>query len=99
MNTPENIKNSTEINNGEKGTSVENFIIKQFLTTNNIKDRLHTQTICEILNENGYKISVVETGKLFNRIGIGKYNNKCNIDSCRKGGYEYIKYTGVNDEV
>ena len=34
-----------------------------------------------------------------NRIGIGKYNDKCNVDKCRKGGYDYIKYIGGSDEV
>ena len=34
-----------------------------------------------------------------NRVGIGKYNKNCNIDKCRKAGYDYIKYTGLNDGV
>jgi len=32
-----------------------------------------------------------------NRIGIGKYNSKCNIDKCKKGGFEFIQYTGNNE--
>jgi len=96
MKTPENIKNSTEINNGEKKMSIETFIIKNFITTNDSKDRLHTDTINSILNENGYK---VEAGKLINRIGIGKYNRMCSINKIRKVGYEYIKYLGIKNEV
>jgi hypothetical protein len=91
MKTPDNIKNSTEINNGEKEISVETFIIKNFINTNDKKDRLHTDDINSILNENGYK---VEAGKLMNRISIGKYNKNCNIDKLRNRGYEYIKYLG-----
>lgn len=96
MRTPDNIKNSTEINNGEKEMSVETFIINNFINTNDKKDRLHTDDINNILNENGYK---VEAGKLMNRIGIGKYNKMCSINKIRKVGYEYIKYLGVKDEV
>jgi hypothetical protein len=92
MNAPESIKNSTEINNGEVQITVEQFIINNFINSNDGKDRLHTDRICEILNENGYKTSIVETGRLVNRIGIGKYNNKCNIDKCKKGGFDFIKY-------
>lgn len=99
MNTPENVKISTEINNGEKELSVEQFIIANFQKTNNDKDRLHTETIADILRLNGYSINTIETGKLVNRIGIGKYNSQCNINKCRKGGYDYIKYIGENYEV
>ena len=91
MNTPKNVKISTEINNGEKELTVEQFIIKNFKNSNNDKDRLHTETITGILYSNGYKINTIETGKLMNRIGIGKYNKNCNIDKMRKAGYDYIK--------
>ena len=96
MNTPENVKISTEINNGEKEFSVEQFIIANFQKTNNDKDRLHTETITDILKLNGYMIKTIETGKLMNRIGIGKYNSKCNVDKIRKGGYDYIKCIAEN---
>jgi hypothetical protein len=95
MKTPQLIKNSTEIGNGDNGTiSVETFIIKNFKNTNDSKDRIHTETICDILNGNGYKINTIETGKLMNRISIGKYNKNCNIDKLRNRGYDYIKYLG-----
>jgi hypothetical protein len=92
MNVPESIKNSTEINNGEVQITVEQFIVNHFINSNDGKDRLHTDIICGILNENGYKCSVVEAGRLINRTGIGKYNSKCNIDKCKKGGFDFIKY-------
>jgi hypothetical protein len=95
MKTPQLIKNSTEIGNGDIGSiPVETFIIKNFKNTNDNKDRIHTETICDFLNGNGYKINIVETGKLMNRISIGKYNKNCNIDKVRNRGYEYIKYLG-----
>lgn len=95
MKTPEIIKHSSEIGNGDIGSiPVETFLIKNFKNTNDSKDRIHTETICDILNGNGYKINVVETGKLMTRVGIGKYNEKCNIDKLRKRGYDYVKYLG-----
>jgi hypothetical protein len=96
MNVPESIKNSTEINNGEVQITVEQFIVNNFINSNDGKDRLHTDRICGILNENGYKCSVVEAGRLINRIGIGKYNSKCNVDKCKKGGFDFIKYVNEN---
>jgi len=94
MNTPQIIKNSTEINNGEKELSAEQFIIQKFKNSNDNNDKLHTETICNILNSNGYKITPIDTGKLLNRVGIGKYNSKCNINKSRKVGFDFIKYIG-----
>ena len=96
MKTPENVKISTEINNGEKALSIEDFIIANFKNTDDDKDRLHTETIMNIIVFNEYKINLIETGKLMNRIGIGIYNEKCNIDRCRKKGFTNIAYIGEN---
>ncbi len=96
MKTPDCIKNSTELNNEEKQMTEEQFIMHNFITTTDNKDRLHTEAIKDILNENGYKIDVREVGRLVHRIGIGKYNDKCNIDKVRKGGFEFIKYINTN---
>ncbi len=60
MIVPPSIKNSTEINNGEVQITVEQFIVNNFINSNDGKDRLHSDRICGILNENGYKCSVVE---------------------------------------
>ena len=78
---------------------MEQFIIKNFINSNNSNDRIQTENIADILNNNGYKIICIETGKLMNRIGIGTYNKMCNIEKCRNRGYDYIKYIGLNDEV
>jgi hypothetical protein len=99
MITPQVIKNSTEINNGEIEMTVEQFIITNFKNSNDGKDRLHTEDIANILIDKGYKVDKIEAGRLMNRVGIGKYNDKCNINKCRKGGYDYIIYIGENDEV
>jgi hypothetical protein len=99
MKTPQVIKDSTEINKGDVEMSVETFIITNFVNSNDSKDRLHTCQIANILTNNGYKIDEIDAGRLINRIGIGKYNKNCNIDKCRKRGYDYIKFLGTCDEV
>ena len=96
MNAPEVIKNSTEINNGEVKITAEQFILTNFKNSNN-KDRLHIDTINDILSNQGYKISNTEINKLLNRINIGKYNKMCNIDKVRKTGFENIKYIGKTE--
>lgn len=97
MNTPESIKNSTEINNGEIEITTEQFITHNFINSENHKDRLHTEDICNILLDKGYKVDKIEVGRLMNRVGIGKYNKMCNIEKCRKAGFDYIKYIGGKD--
>ena len=94
MNTPQTIKDSTEINNGESKVTVEQFIINNFKNSDDNKDRLHLDSINEILSENGYKNTNTEINKLFNRVSIGKYNKMCNIDKVRKTGFDNIKFIG-----
>jgi len=91
---PEIIKNSTIIGKISEKLTIEEFIIRNFKNTNDDKDRIHTEEINEILKRNNYKISLIESGRLFNSIGIGKYNDKCNINKIRKGGFQYVKYIG-----
>ena len=59
MNTPLNIKNSTEINYGEIIITVEQFILNNFKNSNDGKDRLHIETINNIINNNGYKLLIL----------------------------------------
>jgi len=94
MNTPEVIKNSTQINNGETKMTPEQFILANFKNSADSKDRLHIEDITDILIDNEYKINLIEAGRLMNRVGIGKFNKKCNIDKARKSGYDNIKYIG-----
>ena len=70
----------------------DDFIKTSFITTDDKNDKLHTEEISKILVQNGYLINPIHTGKIFNQLGIGKYNTKCNIDKSRKSGFEYIKY-------
>ena len=72
----------------------QQFIKDNFITTDEKKDRLHTETICDILNKKGFKLNIIHMGRIFNEMQIGKYTNKCYIDKVKKGGFEYIKYIG-----
>lgn len=92
MNIPESIKNSTELNNKEKQMTDEQFVMKFFVTTNDENDKIHLDDIKDILNEKGYKLNKHEVGRIINRIGIGKYDDRCNIDKVRKAGFKFIKY-------
>ena len=48
--------------------SVETFIITNFINSKDSNDRLHTEKIASILNDNGYKINKIEAGRLMNRV-------------------------------
>ena len=56
-----------------------NLLLLILKTSENDKDRLHTEDIADILKHKGYKVDKIEVGRLLNRIGIGKYNKMCNI--------------------
>lgn len=73
----------------------DDFIRDNFILTNDKNDRLHTETIYNILLNNGFKLNAIHVGKIFNQMSMGKYNKNCYIDKCIKGGFEYIKYIGV----
>ena len=96
--TPEVVKNSTLIGETDDKLKVEDFIIKNFKNTDDDKDKLHTEDIHEILKDNGYKLSLVETGRMFNSIGIGKFNKNTKIDGNIKRGYVYVKYVGDEEK-
>ena len=73
----------------------DDFITSNFVTTNDKNDKLHTETISNILLNNCFKLNTIHTGRIFNEMNIGKYNKHCNIGKIRKCGFEYIKYIGV----
>ena len=87
----ERIHNDYAVINGIK-IMRNDFIKSSFITTENGNDKLHTETISKILFENGFLINPIHTGRIFNQMNIGKYNNKCNINKTVKSGFENIKY-------
>ena len=98
MKMPESIRQSTNIGKGEIKLTIEQFISKNFKNTNDDKDRFHTLELYTILLENDYKLSLIETGRLFNRLGRGKYYDKVIIDKITKGGFKYIQYIKPEEE-
>jgi hypothetical protein len=94
MNKKERIYNDyIFIDDNKTKLTKEKFIRDNFITTDDKNDRLHTETICDILNKKGFKFNTIYVGRLLNQMEVGKYTNKCSIDKVRKGGFEYIKYT------
>lgn len=92
MKMPESIRKSTDIGKGETKLTIEQFISKHFKNTNDDSKRFHTLELYNILLENDYKISLVDTGRLFNRLGRGKYYDKVIIDKITKRGFKYLEY-------
>jgi len=95
MELPESIKESSRYDDDDADVPIETFIVKNFVQTRSLNDKIHTANITTILNNNNYNIPIIEVGRLMKRICIGKYNKNCSIDGIRKNGYDYIKYVGV----
>ena len=74
--------------------SRDDFIRNNFITTNDKNDRLFSDDISQILIANKFLIGTVSTSRIMNKLEIGKYNKNCIINKCRKGGFDFIKYTG-----
>ena len=96
--TPENVKITTEINIDNDKLSIDKFISKNFVVTDDKKDRLFTEEICDILNDNGYEVSIIETGKYMIRLNIGIHNKKTNKNGERKNGFECVRYRPTKNE-
>ena len=97
--TPECVKLLTDLSKGDLVITVDRFIVENFKPSKDKDDRLHTEEITRILNNNDYKINNIECGRLMSRMKIGTFNEKCTVKGIRKSGYEGIKYLGANDEV
>lgn len=97
--TPYEISISSEIAKGNIVITKEKFCLTNFKTTNNKEDKLHTEDIQRILNQNNYNLNVVEVGRLITSLSIGVYNKHTSIRienaNVRKAGFEYLKYTGT----
>jgi len=79
---------------GEQYLKIRNFILENFETTNNIKDRLHTEDIINILSKKDFSYSIHNMRCIFKDLNIGKHRRDCLINSKNKAGYYYIRYKG-----
>jgi hypothetical protein len=93
---PEEIKISTEINNKPTDISVEQYVFKNFKTTNEKNDKLHIDNIREILNDNGFDVGNKIT-TLFTKLQIGIYDKNITIEKIKKAGFKNIIYTPITE--
>ncbi len=78
----------------DKYKAMREFIKENFITTDKDKDRLHTETIINILSNNKHLFSTCKMAQVFKSMNIGKYRECCVINHKRKAGYYNIIYKG-----
>jgi len=78
----------------DKYKAMKEFIKKNFITTDNDKDRLHSETITNILRNNNFIYDPCVMAKIFKSMNIGTFRGSCLINSERKRGYYNIIYKG-----
>lgn len=89
---PECIKNiSDAINKSDIKISVDKFILTNFKGGSN-KDRLFTKDIQEILENNGFTLSIKDIHRTFAMCQIGVYKEDFRIDDRKGNGYINIVY-------
>jgi hypothetical protein len=76
----------------DKYEAMRGFIKENFITTDNDKDRLHTETIINILRNNNFIYDPFVMAKVFKSVNIGKYREFCVINHKRRAGYYNIIY-------
>ncbi len=76
----------------DKDEGMRRFIMENFETTSNKRDRLYTQDILVILGNNGFHFSTGRTAQDFKSINISELKNNCVINYRAKAGL-YCKDT------
>ena len=84
------------MDNEDKYKAMKEYILKNFSTTQNIHDRLHTQDIINILGNNNFLFSTAKISQNFKSLNLGEHRKQCNINKKIQSGYYYLKYTGEN---
>ncbi len=71
------------------------FILKNFETTSNKWDRLHTEDVIDLLyRKGGFLYSTGKTAQVFKSMNIGEYRSNCRINKKAKAGYIFLRYKG-----
>ena len=78
----------------KKYDDLRNFILKNFSTTTNMNDRLHTRDIIDILTRNKFLFSDGKMAEIFKSTNIGEHRRSCNISRKVQSGYYYVMYKG-----
>lgn len=95
MTLPETIE---KFNNNEHPISVEVFIAKHFIKTNNKDDCIHMSRIKDILLKYDYKLSSSNLRMKFQTMKIGEYDPKhCLVGDTRSSGFRMVKYVNLDD--
>jgi hypothetical protein len=92
---PQSIKSiSDAINKSDVKISVDKFILTNFKIGRD-KDRLFTKDIKEILENNGFSLSIKDIHRTLAMCQVGIYKNMVRIDKENAGGYTCIIYKPV----
>ncbi len=79
----------------EKYEDLKQFFLKNFETTANDKDRLHTQDIFKIVMDNNkFYFGNNKMAEIFKNLNIGEHRRNCTINRKVKTGYYYVIYKG-----
>ena len=78
----------------EKHEELRQFFMKNFETTTNIKDRLHTRDIINIAQKNKYLFSDGKIAEVFKSMNLGEHRKQCNMIKKVHYGYYYLIYIG-----
>ena len=73
--------------NSEKYEELRQFFLKNFETTTNIKDRLHTRDIINIAQHNKFLFSDGKSAEVFKLTNIGEHRRSCTINCKIQSGY------------
>ena len=78
----------------EKYEELRQFFFKNFESTTNIKDRLHTRDIINIAYNNKFLFSDCKIAEVFKSMNLGEHRCSCNINKKNYSGYYYLIYKG-----
>ncbi len=79
-----------------KYKAMKEFILRNFSTTTNINDRLHTQDIMNILSSNKFLFSTAKMAQIFKSLNLGEHRKQCNINKKIQSGYYFLEYINKN---
>ena len=79
----------------EKYEELRQFFLKNFETTTNMKDRLHTKDIINIAHDNKFLFCDCKIAEVFKSMNIGEHRRSCTIHYKIQSGYYYVIYKGA----
>ena len=79
----------------EKYEELRQFFLKNFETTTNMKDRLHTRDIVNIAQNNKFLFSDGKIAEVFKSLNIGEHRRSCTINCKIQSGYYNVIYKGA----